>query len=260
MLRKGWFSRGILLAVTLCVGAGTGGASEPVRVLLLTGMNNHDWQKTTPALQKILDPNHGFSVQVTQRPQVRTSEDFAACDVVVSNWNAWGKTGPDTQWSEATRRAFLEFVKRGGGHVTVHAGGSSFYDWPPYHRIVASWGDKTSHGPIHTFKVDVADPNHPLVRGMASFSIHDELWNRAQFPADSRVLMTAHSAKAYKGTGKPEPVLCVCQYGRGRCVNLMLGHDVRAMQTPEFGDLLRRSCRWAAKRDVQVRRKAPAKD
>lgn len=226
-------------------------ADEPIRVLLLSGKNNHDWQKTTPCLQQILDANALFSVRVTEQPQVCTVEDFAACDVIVSNWNAFGRSGPDADWSEATRMAFLEFIKQGGGHVTVHAGGSSLYDWAAYHRIVASWGDKTHHGPRHTFQVDVVDPNHALVRGLTAFTIHDELWNQTHFPPNSHVLMTAHSAKAHKGSGQAEPVLCVSHYRRGRSVNLMLGHDITAMQNPGFQQLLRRSCLWAAGRSNQ---------
>jgi len=246
----------VLIAFVLITGNVTR-AAQPIRVLLLSGSNNHNWRKTTPCLAKILDPNDGFRVRVTEKPRACTAEDFAVCDVIVSNWNAWGHTGPAATWPEATREAFLDFIKRGGGHVTVHAGGSSLYDWPEYHRIAAAWGKKTSHGPLHTFQVNIVDPNHALVRGLTSFAIHDELWNQPQFPPDSHILMTAHSAKEYKGTGKAEPVLGVCQYGRGRCVNLMLGHDVKAMQNPGFEALLRRSCRWAAKRDVQTGRKAP---
>ncbi len=255
-----WSDWGILFVMGLMSFVGTGQAVEPVRVLILSGMNNHDWQKTTPCLQKILDPNNGFTVRVTEHPQVFTAKDYAVCDVIVSNWNSWGKDGPDTQWSEPTRKDFLDFINRGGGHVTVHAGGSSFYDWPEYHRIVASWGDKTSHGPNHTFSVDIVDPNHALVRGLTSFDIHDELWNQTQFPPNSHVLMTAYSSKEHKGTGKAEPMLCVSNYGQGRCVNLMLGHDIKAMQNPGFIKLLRRSCRWASHRDVQTGQEIPPED
>lgn len=244
---------GILAVANACL------AADPIRVLLLTGKNNHDWRHTTPCLQEILADKDTFNVRITEQPQTCTAKDFAVCDIILSNWNNWGDNGPDAQWPETTRTAFLDFVKNGGGHVMVHAGGSSFYNWPAYHRIVASWGAKTSHGPNHTFQVDIADPNHPLVKGLTPFAIHDELWNQAQFPAKSDVLLTAYSDTAYKGTGKAEPVLCVSQYERGRCVNLMLGHDVTAMQNPGFQRLLRRSCLWAARRPVVLPREEEPK-
>ena len=217
----------------------------PVRVLILSGSNNHDWRKTTPCLQQILDANDRFTVRITEQPNTLSAKDLAETDVIVSNWNAFGKGKSETDWPEAFRAAFLNFVRQGGGHVMVHAGGSSFYDWPEYHEIAASWGPKTSHGPVHRFEVDVADPDHALVKGMESFAIRDELWNQAAFPKNSHVLLTAFSAKEKAGTGQAEAVLCVSSFGKGRCVNLMLGHDVAAMSHPEFRQLLRRSCAWA---------------
>ncbi|NQV31362.1 MAG: ThuA domain-containing protein [Phycisphaeraceae bacterium] len=222
-----------------------GNTQARIRVLILSGSNNHNWQKTTPCLKQIFDANDLFQVSVTEQPQTCGAEDLANIDVIVSNWNAFGKGKADTDWPAPTRTAFLDFIRQGGGHVMVHAGGSSFYDWPEYHRIAASWGPKTSHGPMHTFKVEVADPNHALVRGVKPFSIRDELWNSTKFPEDSHVLLTAHSSQKNGGTGQPETLLCVSSFGRGRCVNLMLGHDVSAMRYLEFQQLLSRSCAWA---------------
>ncbi|MCG8698521.1 MAG: PmoA family protein, partial [Bacteroidales bacterium] len=58
-----------------------------------------------------------------------------------------------------------------------------------------------------------------------------------------------YSAKENKGSGREEPVLTVNTYGKGRCVNLMLGHDRAAMSHPKFATLLRRSVTWASGRD-----------
>jgi type 1 glutamine amidotransferase len=172
------------------------------RVLILSGSNNHDWKKTTPCLNQILDANDRFTVCVTEKPQTLSAEDLDRYDVIVSNWNAFGLKKKDADWPEATKAAYLTFVRQGGGHVMVHAGGSSFYSWPEYHDIAASWGAKTGHGPVHTFKVDVADPTHPLVRGMTSFSIRDELWNKTAFPENSHVLLTAYSEKNTPGPSR----------------------------------------------------------
>ena len=243
-LKRPWLAGviGVALMVWLPV---SGAAHPPVRVLILSGSNNHDWQKTTPCLKQIFDANDLFQVSVTEQPDALSAEDLGRVDVIVSNWNAFGKSKADAQWSPSTKAAYLDFIRQGGGHVMVHAGGSSFYDWPEYHQVAASWGPKTSHGPMHTFTVEVTDPNHALVRGLKPFLIHDELWNNTAFPDDSHVLLTADSAKEKGGTGQAEALLCVSRFGRGRCVNLMLGHDASAMRYLEFEQLLRRSCVWA---------------
>ena len=243
-LKRPWLAGVIWVALMVWMPV-FGATQAKIRVLIFSGSNNHDWQKTTPCLMQILDANDLFQVSVTEQPKTISAEDLAQTDVIVSNWNAFGKDKADTDWPEVTRAAYLNFIRKGGGHVMVHAGGSSFYDWPAYHQIAASWGPKTSHGPMHTFKVEIADPNHTLVRGVTSFTIHDELWNNTAFPENSHVLLTAFSEKEKAGTGQAESLLGVSGYGKGRCVNFMLGHDVTAMSHLAFQQLLRRSCVWA---------------
>jgi hypothetical protein len=58
--------------------------------------------------------------------------------------------------------------------------------------------------------------------------------------------MTAFSSKDKGGSGKDEPVLTVNRFGKGRCVNLMLGHNAQSMKSLGFAALLSRSVEWAA--------------
>jgi type 1 glutamine amidotransferase len=222
----------------------------PIRVLILTGQNNHAWQETTPILKKILTDSGRFIVEVTEHPEQATTETFAGRDVVLSNWNA---LGPIKQWPEATRSALLDFVRNGGGFVVVHAGGTMFADWPDFQKLIgATWGEGTGHGPYHTFKVTISDQNHPITKGLASFDTTDELWHRMVAQPGKRVLATAFSAKEHGGTGNREPMVMVTQFGQGRCFNLVLGHDVTAMNNPGFQALLLRGTEWAATGRVTI--------
>ena len=56
----------------------------PVRVLILSGSNNHDWRKTTPHLQQILDANDRFTVRITEQPNTLSAQDLAETDVIAS--------------------------------------------------------------------------------------------------------------------------------------------------------------------------------
>jgi len=219
------------------------GTEQKVRVLIFSGANNHNWQETTPELERILKSDPKFEVTITDHPETITAEELAQYDVIVSNWNCIRK--PHLAWPEAVRRAFIQFVKNGGGHVMVHAGGSSFNDWAEYHEIAAYWGKDTGHGPIHEFKVKPTGSEHPIVQGIEPFVTTDELWHGTCFPATSTVLMSVFSSKDKGGSGKEEPVLTVNRFGKGRCVNFMLGHDGRAMKNAGFEVLLSRSVEWA---------------
>jgi len=119
---------GLLLAVAPLAGR----AEEkpaPVRVLLLSGANNHDWKTTTPALKKALEESGRFTIDLTYDPAAVRAEDFAKYDVIVSDWTSW----PDTQkriWNEATEKAFVDFIRGGKGLAVDHAASTAFQTWP----------------------------------------------------------------------------------------------------------------------------------
>lgn len=228
------------------------GAEHKIQVLIFSGANNHNWTETTPELEQILKSNSNFQVNTTNHPETITADQLAKVDVIVSNWNIFGKSEPN--WPDSVRRAFIHFMENGGGHVTVHAGGSSFNDWTEYHQIAAYWGSGTGHGPFHKFTVKPTDIKHPITQGIESFETEDELWHNTVFPPQSTALMTAFSSKDKNGSGKDEAVLAVNYFGKGRCVNLMLGHNVMAMKNPGFETLLSRSVEWAATGTVKIHR------
>ena len=236
-----------ILALTLVLSTFGMAAEHPVRVLIFSGQNNHDWKSTTPEIQKILTGSGRFTVTVTDHPETCGPENFAQCDLILSNWNTYGSKTTVKEWPAPMRDALLNFVRNGGGFVVVHAGGSSFPEWTEYQKLIGgTWGKGTGHGPKHSFEVKFPDPNHPIVRGLAPFQTTDELWHRMVVQPDKTVIATAFSALDKKGTGNDEPMAMITQFGKGRCFNLVLGHDVPAMQPPGFQTLLIRGAEWAA--------------
>jgi type 1 glutamine amidotransferase len=222
-------------------------ANPPVRVLIFTGQNNHDWRATTPVLKEILTRSGRFTVDVTEHPETCDAATFSRYDVLLSNWNTYGSNATVKEWPPLMREAFVNFIRNGGGFVVVHAGGASFHDWADYQKIIGgTWGALTGHGPVHEFEVKFTEADHPVTRGLTPFKTKDELWHRMELQPDKTVLATAFSAPDKHGTGRDEPVVLVTQFGKGRCFNLVLGHNVDAMQSPGFQTLLLRGTGWAA--------------
>jgi uncharacterized protein len=244
------FSRtaAVAVAALVLVLAATGRADErpgPLRVLLFSGQNNHDWKATTPRLKAILEEGNRFAVDVADAPGTVAPDAFDRSDVIVSNWNNWGKTVDD--WPDAMKQAFLDFTRRGKGIVVVHAACASYPKWDDFQRLVgATWGAGTGHGRIHEFKVVAKDPDHPVTKGMAPFTIRDELWHNMAKQPGIQILATAFSDKAAGGSGQDEPVVMATGFGQGRGLNLVLGHDLAAMESPGFAQLLTRGAEWAA--------------
>ncbi len=219
---------------------------KPVRVLLLSGSNNHNWEKTTPQLEEIFSSSGLFSYSITLQPDTLREEDFQAFDVVLNNWNSWPEN--EVRWPEKTEDALTGFIKKGGGFVTFHASTSAFYEWPEFKKFsTAAWiMNQTKHGKNSATEVNIIDQKHPVTKGMTRFYIFDELWVNAEENPGFEVLGTATNEKL-KEQGKPEqPAIMVSKYGKGRVFHTILGHDARAMRNTGFKQLLLRGTEWAA--------------
>lgn len=239
--------------VTLSARASAGEPDSSIRVLILTGRNNHNWKATTPKLQELLEASGKFSVDTTVPPQDLTRKNIEKYDVILSNWNSWGGGSKEVEaeWADEVREAYLAFVRQGKGHVTIHAGGSSFYEgWPEYRKVsLVFWNlGTTGHGRQHEFKVRFDQPDHAVTGGLSEFTIRDELWNKPGVVEGATVLASAYSDKQNepRGTDQWEPSVVIADYGQGRCFATLLGHDANVMENEGFQQLLLRGVQWAA--------------
>ena len=257
---KLFFSQLLALALAVAVTltradrADAADQSPKLRVLIFSGLNNHDLRSTTPVIKKTLEdcPRFG-TVDVTDDPVGGDPAKLAGYDVIVNNWTPY----PDTRrtWPAKMETAFLDFVRKGGGFVVFHASSCSFQVWPEFQQLVGmTWkANHTAHGDYHTFQVAVEDREHPIAQGLAAFYTTDELYHNMVQMTDQppHVVFKAFSAKDKGGTGKFEPVLVCTHLGQGRGVNLVLGHDAAAMGVG-FKTLLLRSAEWAATGKVTI--------
>ncbi len=217
-----------------------------IRVLLLSGRNNHDWRNTTPVLYDILTKSGKFAVFITERPDTLSGSDFSKSDVVISNWNSWPEN--NLRWPEQTENALLEFIQNGGGFVTFHSASSVFYNWPGFRKIsTAAWIlDSTYHGEVSEIQVSINQPNHPVTKGCEDFKIIDELWFNASGNPDFEILGVASDKNMVIKNNHPQPAIMVAGYGKGRIFHTVLGHDVTALKNTGFQCLLLRAAEWSA--------------
>ena len=255
----------LVVFACLVLAAVPGVAADKLKALIIDGQNNHRWQETTPVLKKILEDSGLFVVTVATAPPGPDMSgfhpDFAAYDVVVSNYNGLA-------WPDETKAAFEKYVRDGGGFVSYHAADNAFPDWPAYNEMigVGGWGGRKNaegkpcghHGDRLPFQVTMRDDGSPLAHGLPAVWMHapDELYDTLCGPAKNMdVVATAHSDPANKGTGNNEPMLMTLHYGRGRVFHTTLGHDVAAMQSVDFIATFARGAEWAA--TGQVTQKVP---
>jgi type 1 glutamine amidotransferase len=236
-----------------------------IQVLIVTGQDKHPWRESTPYLRGLLEQTGKFEVRVTEEFHGTSPETLAPYDALVLNYSDEKLTVPP--WSEATKQALLSFVRSGKGLVVYHHAAASFQDWPEYRALLGCvWRTGQSHhAPVHDYKVDIQDPDHPITRGLTSLMAEtDELYAGLECePSDKfHVLATGwddHSLYRVKQGEKPpsgpsrnEPLLWTLNYGSGRVFATMLGNDMRAVHTPGFISTFVRGAEWAATGKVTI--------
>ena len=287
----------VLLALTLP-------ATAQINVLIVDGQNNHVvWPKSTVMMKQYLEDTGLFTVDVERsaytwngdeeanylpladagpsedlpkpQPDPDFAPNFADYDVVISNfgWQA-------APWPKATQSAFDEYVKNGGGFVSVHAADNSFPEWQAYNRMIGlgGWGgrDESSgpyvyydndgelirddspgrggiHGARHEFPVTVRVADHPITRGMPEvwMTTADECYAMLRGPAESlTVLATGKDQSEGAPTDRHEPALMTITYGDGRIFHTTLGHDTESMEGIGFITSFLRGVEWAATGEV----------
>lgn len=273
----------LVLAALLGVLCGApASAADKIKVLIIDGINNHNWKDTTPLLKNYLEKTDRFTVDVSTTPPAKAPKekwdswrpDFSKYQVVLSNYN-----GP--KWPEPVRTAFEKFVRDGGGLVNVHAANNAHAGWPEFEKMTGllwrgndgGWrvaydkdrkevrqppreGPGAGHGPQHGYQVLVIEAEHPITKGMPMRWQHtrDELYQGQRGPAkDMHVLALAFADKSKGGTGMYEPMLWWIPYGKGRAVTTVLGHvspgdnkDMIGMRCVGFLTTVARACEWAA--------------
>jgi type 1 glutamine amidotransferase len=296
-IRASGFATLVCLAL---VGAHFGlAAADPdsrLRVLILDGQNNHDWQVTTETLRSTLLKSGRFAVDVATRPPYETaSEGFDTWNpsltghqVLINNYNG-------AEWPRAMKTAFVRFVSEGGGVVNVHAANNAFTAWDDFNTMLGiGWrpasfgarlavddttgqsqivppgtefgkGTNSGHGIMHRFVVKARQPGHPILEGLPVEWLHgrDELYHGQRGSVSNlNVLASAFSDDSLGGSGRHEPVLWWVPFGKGRVVTTSLGHAWRgddnydSLYCVGFQTLVARSVEWAATGKVTIQ--APA--
>ncbi len=241
---------GLLTAVlSLCVipfAATARAADEPakIHVLLLAGDDvapYHDWRENSEATREVLVASGKFDVRVCEDPAILDSAAaLQAYDVIV--FTLYNRSLP--MLSDAGKENLINFVTEGKGFYVQHLGSASYGDWAEFGKLCGRhWVMGTSgHGPRSVFACQIADPEHPITKGLEDFKIFDELYAKQQGNEEIQVLVKADS----DWSNQTEPIVFVRTYGKGRSVNNALGHDRKAIMDPTCRVLITRGVEWAA--------------
>jgi type 1 glutamine amidotransferase len=150
---------------------------------------------------------------------------------------------PDYVWMTPEQgRAVARFVEGGGGLLSLHNSLALYPPDGPYLQMMG--GRYTGHGPLERFRVEVADPDHPVARGVEGFSVADEQHAPEYDRGKVRLLLRSRSDE-----GKVAAAGWAAEPGRGRLCYLANGHTREALLHPTYQRLLRNAVRWCVRRE-----------
>jgi uncharacterized protein len=280
-----------LLAASLAVSQTGAEPGEKIRVLIVDGMNNHDWARNTRILKAILEKGDRFAVDVSTTPPTTQPSEAGAWDAwrprfadyqaVFVNFNGGHNPKTGVHWPGEVEKSLEEYVTNGGGLVVYHAANNSFPNWAAYNEMIglgwrpkefgksitidkdeklveipAGQGLNPGHPKEHDFQIRVLKTDHPITQGMPKLWLHpyEQLTHGQHGPAKNMTILTYAWAD---DVNENEPMDWVVQFGKGRVYVTMQGHLWKeapdtALRCAGFRTLLMRGVEWAATGKVTI--------
>ena len=236
-------------------------AASPINVLLLSGVNNHDWQATNAYLVDIVGDVAAFELTKSITPDRDADASaweswdpqFSDYDVILLDYNDFkGGEYNGGFWPANVRSNFEAYIAGGGSALALHASNNPFHGWEAYEQMIGLlWrgentgtrlyldeegnevrqgpgeGGSAGHGVLHDWQVQTRDPDHPVMKGMPDVWMHphDELYHSQRGPAENmNIMASAYSDPEHRGTGLHEPMVWWIPYGEGKVLTMLLGH------------------------------------
>ncbi len=253
-----------------------------MRVLIVDGFSNHDWQATTQLVRDVLAVDAQLQVEVSTVPDEGTGvweswlPEFERYAVVIQNTN---DINNQRSWPRAAQLAFETYMSNGGGMLVLHSANNAFPEWQEYNKMIglgwrnkdfgsaivieggapvlmpAGEGGHTSHGARFDALVTRLG-EHPIHCGLPRqwLAADLEVYRYARGPAENlQVLSSAEDPK----TGRSFPIEWTVSYGEGRVYNSTYGHYWHheevlpaGARCVAFRTLMRRAIYWLAQQTV----------
>lgn len=159
-------------------------------------------------------------------------------------------------WSAINKRekaGFHRLLDNGMGIVFLHHSIASYQDWNEYTEIVGgkyhesgSTDDSTMYSTfMHDLDLYVkcSKTDHPVIRNIPDFNIHDEGYGNLEIKKDIRVLLTTMHPECSDTIG------WVNTYKNSSIVYLMPGHDKQAYSNEQYRNLIKNAIAFVRKTD-----------
>ena len=238
-----------LLLVFVLAGCASGSGEKPagkIRVLVVTG--GHDFEREP--FFKLFKDNPDISYQAAEHPNAHALLTAEAA----KQWDVLVLYDMHQQITQEAKADFVARLKEGKGLVVLHHAIADYQAWPEYTAIigahyylaatniagVAKPRSAYKHG--MDFTIHIADPRHPVTRGVKDYETHDETYKWFDVSEQCHPLLTTDEPESNK------VIAWAKTYKGARVVYIQSGHDHFAYENPNYQQIVRQAIRWTAKR------------
>ena len=220
------------------------------KIYLLSGgqRQHHGYRDQAFYLAGLLENTGRFEVTLGEDAAILETPTIRKYALIMANAD---RRDPEFKYTKAQQQALLDYVRTGGGYVSIHAADNAAPDWLPEWRQML--GGVYSHVGIPdgkyrkgSYVVRIADKSSPITQGISDFPLYDELYYHVQMEPGVEPLATVE----YDGTAWP--VAWSRTYGTGRVFHLVLGHrdfgrdKDDPVRNPNLGRLILQGVTWVA--------------
>ena len=228
-----------------------------MKLLVITG-GRHPYEESTPILESFLK-SAGHDVTVTEDASALADEaGMSAYDALVFNTRRENAADfAEMKLPVAAQNGIINYVKSGKGFVCLHISGCGSDYWSEFAEISGGgWVTGTSfHPPYGTVSVKVTKSSHAGAAGVSDFNTEDELYMGISYKGGNDVFLEATSEEGTWPWGPDRaptnmpagtfPLGWTRTYGQGKVFTLLLGHDGKSFQSPEFQKMVLNGVQWA---------------
>jgi putative membrane-bound dehydrogenase-like protein len=225
------FTALLLTAATACAAD-----PPPIKLLFLGDQGHHQPMERFKQLAPVMQ-HRGIELTYTERMDDLNAKTLKNYDGLVIYANT-------VEIKPEQEQGLLDYVESGHGFIPLHCASYCFLNSPKYIDLVGA--QFLRHG-TGTFRTQLAEPDHELLRGFKGFESWDETYVHTKHNDKDRTVLE------YRAEGdKQEPWTWVRTQGKGRVFYTAWGHDERTWSNPGFHNLVERGIRWAVGQDPQM--------
>jgi type 1 glutamine amidotransferase len=217
------------------------GADSVITVAVTVGGHPYEEENVASLLEGLAPEIDASIILMDEFVQLSAEQRDSFEVVVFFNYQNTGADGglPDAQTMSAIER----LGDRGQGIIIWHHGQYSYATWSTWIEIMGCENLTFNYAFEQELFIEVVDPDHPLTRGIESWSLIEETYYEINDPLEedgNEILLTTDHALSCGVIGWTR------LFRDSRVFVFRLGHDNLAYADPGFQNVFKRGMQWTA--------------